>query len=304
VAFLSTHTPLRKLILNNNGLGPRAGKLIADALSDLAVKKEEARKAGQDIPNLETVVCGRNRLENGSMAAWAKAFAAHNGVKEVKMTQNGIRPEGIEVLIRQGLKHATGLQVLDLEDNTFALPGATALADVVPSWHHLTDLGVNDCLLGKTGSVLLTRALQTGSKSLEVLRLTFNDVDLHGLNELELAIVGKESSLQKLRRIELNGNRFSEEERAVAAIRECLLERVGGTEKEEPVMDELADMDEESSEEEERSEGEEEEEEEEEVEEKAEKLIKDDETAEDEPVAAEEDKAVDDLATKLGGTTI
>ncbi|KAI9775185.1 MAG: hypothetical protein M1839_001373 [Geoglossum umbratile] len=310
VAFLSAHTPLRKLILNNNGLGPRAGKLIAEALTKLAAKKEEARKAGQDVPNLEAIVCGRNRLENGSMAAWTQAFAAHSGVKEVKMTQNGIRPEGIEILLRQGLKHATGLQVLDLEDNTFTLRGATALADVVLDWHHITDLGVNDCLLGKPGAVLLAKALQKGSKTLETLRLAFNDVDLRGLNELQLAIVADESPLPKLKRIELNGNRFSEDENAVAAIREYLLERVGGAEGHEPVMDDLEDMDEESSEEDEEPEGEPAEEDEDDedkedlVEQKAEKAVKDAEKAEDEPVPAQNDKTVDDLTARLEGTAI
>src|SRR6201996_9862796 len=47
VAFLSSHVPPQHLILNNNGLGPHAGILIADALSALHEKKEAARKAGK-----------------------------------------------------------------------------------------------------------------------------------------------------------------------------------------------------------------------------------------------------------------
>jgi Ran GTPase-activating protein 1 len=80
VAFLSSHVPLQHLILNNNGLGPHAGILIADALTALHAKKVEARKAGEEVPDLETVICGRNRLENGSMTAWAKAYSLHSGV--------------------------------------------------------------------------------------------------------------------------------------------------------------------------------------------------------------------------------
>ena len=86
VDFLSQHTPLRYLYLNNNGLGPAAGVLVADALTALAAKKEAARKEGKHVPDLELVICGRNRLENGSMAAWAKAYAANTGVKTIKMT--------------------------------------------------------------------------------------------------------------------------------------------------------------------------------------------------------------------------
>ncbi len=47
VEFLAAHVPLQHLYLNNNGLGPHAGILIADALSELHGKKEEARKSGQ-----------------------------------------------------------------------------------------------------------------------------------------------------------------------------------------------------------------------------------------------------------------
>ena len=102
VDFLSRHVPLRHLILNNNGLGPAAGTQVADALTKLAERKEEARKEGKEIALLESIVCGRNRLENGSMEAWARAYKAHAaGLKSVKMTQNGIRQEGISHLLTQ-----------------------------------------------------------------------------------------------------------------------------------------------------------------------------------------------------------
>ena len=103
VDFLSTHVPLKHLILQNNGLGPDAGTLIASALTALAERKEEARKSGKEVPDLETVVCGRNRLESGSMSAWAKAYRAHRKVRVVKMVQNGIRQDGISLLLTEGL---------------------------------------------------------------------------------------------------------------------------------------------------------------------------------------------------------
>ncbi|MCJ1419772.1 hypothetical protein MMC32_006128, partial [Xylographa parallela] len=121
VAFLEAHVPLRHLVLNNNGLGPHAGALIAGALEALAARKEEARRAGRHVPPLETIVCGRNRLESGSMAAWARALRRHPGVRVVRMTQNGIRQEGIATLLREGLSGCEGLEVLDLQDNTFTM---------------------------------------------------------------------------------------------------------------------------------------------------------------------------------------
>src|ERR1700761_2250000 len=46
--FLSKHTPLQDLYLNNNGLGPAAGTLVAEALAQLAEKKAAARKEGKE----------------------------------------------------------------------------------------------------------------------------------------------------------------------------------------------------------------------------------------------------------------
>ena len=48
--FLSQHTPLQHLYLNNNGLGPAAGTLVAEALTQLAENKATARKEGKDVP--------------------------------------------------------------------------------------------------------------------------------------------------------------------------------------------------------------------------------------------------------------
>jgi Ran GTPase-activating protein 1 len=100
--FLSKCTSLKHLYLNNNGLGPAAGTLVAEALVALAGNKAEARKEGRDVPELETVICGRNRLETGSMAAWVKAYTANDKVKTVKMVQNGIRQEGMALLLQGG----------------------------------------------------------------------------------------------------------------------------------------------------------------------------------------------------------
>jgi Ran GTPase-activating protein 1 len=60
VCFLSKQTPLKYVILNNNGKGPIAGASRADALSALAKRKEEAKRRGKDVPGLESIVCGQN----------------------------------------------------------------------------------------------------------------------------------------------------------------------------------------------------------------------------------------------------
>jgi Ran GTPase-activating protein 1 len=301
VAFLSSHVPLQHLILNNNGLGPHAGILIADALTALHAKKEEARKAGKEVPDLETVICGRNRLENGSMTAWAKAYSLHTGVKEIKMVQNGIRQEGISHLITDGLKHAKGIRVLDLQDNTFTLLGAKALATVAPGWSEIQELGVGDSLLSAKGGVLVADALaKGGNKKLEILRLQYNDITAKGLQGFAKAA---KEALPALKKIELNGNKFSEEDQAIMELRELLEERkekLAGDVvlEDEWGLDSLSDLENESDDESE------EEEEEEEREELREKLIEEAEEAQEEPVAQEQDKEVDDLADKLKKTGI
>ncbi|KAI0379706.1 RNI-like protein [Hypomontagnella monticulosa] len=304
VAFLSSHVPLQHLYLNNNGLGPHAGILIADALSELHAKKEEARKAGQEVPDLETVICGRNRLENGSMLAWAKAFSLHNKVKEVKMVQNGIRQEGIEQLLTAGLNHATELKVLDLQDNTFTIKGARALAKVVPLWTDIQELGIGDSLLGTKGGVVLADALAKGqNRKLETLRLQYNEITAAGVKGLASAA---KDGLPALRRIELNGNKFTEDDESILALQELLDERKENHEGD--VIDEdawgvdsLSDLEEVDSDEEE-----EEEEEEEEIspETKAEKLVKEAEEAQEEPTVQLKDDEVDALAKKLAQTGI
>ncbi|KAK8139930.1 hypothetical protein PG984_001053 [Apiospora sp. TS-2023a] len=305
VPFLSSHVPLQHLYLNNNGLGPQAGIIVADALSELYGKKEAARKEGKDVPDLETVICGRNRLENGSMLAWAKAFSLHNKVKEIKMVQNGIRQEGISHLLSEGLNHTTLLKVLDLQDNTFTLKAAKPLSRVVSKWAEIQELGVGDSLLGAKGAVLLGNALALGKNpKLEILRLQYNEITAPGVKALAEAA---KDGLPALKKLELNGNKFEEEDESVIALKDLLEERkekLGSDVVDEDAwgLDSLSDLEELDSDEEEEEEEEDEEEIEPEV--RAEKLVKEAEEAQEEPTVQLKDKDVDALAAKLEKTNI
>ncbi|KIL95084.1 hypothetical protein FAVG1_02016 [Fusarium avenaceum] len=305
VAFLAAHVPLQHLYLNNNGMGPHAGILIADALSELHAKKEAARKEGKEVPDLETVICGRNRLENGSMTAWAKAYSLHNKIKVVKMVQNGIRQEGISHLLTEGLTHASELKVLDLQDNTFTVTGARALSKVVSNWTSLQELGVGDSLLGAKGGVLVANALGKGKNTkLEILRLQFNEITAPGIKAFATAA---KDGMSGLKRIEINGNILTEDDESILALQELLEERkekLAGdiVNEDEWGVDELEDLEEPDSDAEEEEE--EEEEEDIEPEDRAEKLIKEAEEAQEEPVIAVKDKEVDELAKKLEKTEI
>jgi Ran GTPase-activating protein 1 len=302
ITFLSSHVPLQHLYLNNNGLGPHAGILVADALSELHAKKEAARKDGKEVPNLETVICGRNRLENGSMIAWAKTYGLHNKIKTIKMIQNGIRPEGIAQLIREGLAKASELEVLDLQDNTFTFVGATALANVVPEWTSIKELAIGDALLRGKGGLLLAGALSKGkNQKLETLRLAYNEITAAGLKELATAV---KVSLPALKRIEITGNKFEEDHESVVALQELLEERkekfAGDIVIEDDWgVDSLSDLEGEDSEEEE-----EEEEEDISTEERVEKLTKAAAEAQEAPTVKHTDGSVDTLTKQLEKTSI
>ncbi|KAL1297631.1 hypothetical protein AAFC00_006188 [Neodothiora populina] len=308
--FLSQHAPLQHLILNNNGLGPAAGTLVAEALTQLATKKQTLREQGNaSIPDLATVVCGRNRLETGSMAAWVQAYSVHTSIQTVKMVQNGIRQEGISSLLQNGLSKCHALKVLDLQDNTFTAMGARALADVVGSWTRLIELGVGDSLLSARGGVMLVDALSKGKNtSLEILRLQYNEIDAKGLDRL--ARVAEAGHLPALRRVEVNGNKFSEDHPALEVLKIVLDARKAqlapdADDEDEDAwgIDELDDLEDESDEED--GDGDEDEDEnEDEDEDEEEKIVKEADLAESEPVAADHDKTIDDLADRLGKTGI
>ncbi|KAF1359426.1 ran GTPase activating protein 1 [Lizonia empirigonia] len=311
VDFLSAHTPLRFLYLNNNGMGPAAGVLLADALTALAGKKEAARKGGKEVPDLELIICGRNRLENGSMAAWAKAYAANKGIKTIKMTQNGIRQEGITHLLTHGIAHLSQLETLDLQDNTFTAMGGKALSNVISNWPSLRELGVGDCLLSGRGGIALASALQKGKNAnIEVLRLQFNEINAKGLAGLASAA----PKLPALRRVEINGNKFDEEDPSIEKLREFLDARKEESDErpddeEYWGIDELDELESDEEDEEEDSDdeakrGSDDEEEGVEVEERAARQIVEEQRTEDSNVAQDKDKKVDDLADVLAKTEI
>ena len=294
VTFLSDHTPLEHLYLNNNGLGPIAGSKIADALATLAEKKGESKSKP-----LRTVVCGRNRLENGSMASWAKAYSRHTGVTHIRMVQNGIRQEGITMLLKNGLKNVRGIQVLELEDNTFTAMGSKALADIVSGWADLKILNLNDCYLSARGFTMFGESLRSGeNKALEIMKLQYNNINSKGIQLL----ADIHQFLPALRKVELNGNKFSEDEVNVERLRENFEERrvkAGAAEDDDEWgLDELDELEsDDEDEDDEEAAGDDEEEEHEEV-------LKRADEAEEENVPQEKSKDVDKLADMLGKTAI
>jgi Ran GTPase-activating protein 1 len=277
--FLAQHTPLVHLILANNGFGPEAGSRVGNALEKLAQAKKDS---GVDA-KLVTVVCGRNRLENGSMEAWSSFLKAHGTVQELRLYQNGIRPEGIEHLMLNGLVHTPELQKLDLQDNTFTLKGARAISEVIGKWTKLNELQINDTLLSPQGGRIFGEALLNAPifDKLETINLQYNEIDTKGLELIHDAIKAK---IPNLKYLELNGNKFSEDHELIESINGVFEERGFGE------LDELDDMEDESEDEDQS---------EEEEEEKTQRVVKDADEVEEQNVAPETSKEVDALAEKV-----
>lgn len=228
------------------------------------------------------------------MLAWAKCYSLHTGVKTVRMVQNGIRTEGTVHLIKDGLRHCKGLKVFDLQDNLFTIKGANALAESISSWPELEEMGASDTLWGSKGIVKVCNALKKGqNQKLKLMRMQYDDINAKGLETL---LVTVKSSLPVLQKLELNGNKFSEEDNNLLELKDILEERKEKMGGDVVVEDDwgLDELDELESDDEDESE--EEEEEEEEV---AEKLIEAQEEAQEEPTVQVKDKEVDDLADAL-----
>ncbi|KAG8936486.1 hypothetical protein FRC03_002485 [Tulasnella sp. 419] len=238
VNFLTNNRTFSVLKLNNNGLGVWGGTVVAKALYESAkLSKSEGKTS-----NLRTVICGRNRLENGSAPVWAEAFSEHGGLVEVRMPQNGIRMEGVEALAK-GLRACPNLEVLDLQDNTFTEAGSRAIASALPAWPKLRILNLSDCLLGPKGGIALGTAFTKGSNpKLQTLKLQYGELDHRSLNLIATAIKDHWPSLTTL---ELNGNRADPEDDCITNIKDAL-ESHGN----EDALDELDDMEEAEEEEE------------------------------------------------------
>lgn len=282
IEFLSNTKTLQTLRLNNNGLGLGGGAMIAQALQANADKAKSENRPS----TLRTIICGRNRLEDGSSKALARAFSSHGLLEVVRMPQNGIRPDGIRTIV-EGLRDCKNLRHLDLQDNTFTAKGSKALAAALPNWNNLEILNVSDCLLSKKGGVYVFQALERGeNKNLKELFLQYNEIQVDGVEALASAI---KSHLSLLEKLELNGNRFEEDHEVVQVLKEALAKW-----DHEDALDELDDMEEIDSEDEEDEESEDEEAD----------VVKEAEEAEAQEPTPSDDKQTDELAEKLSKTHI
>ncbi|KAI0916951.1 hypothetical protein AcW2_007209 [Taiwanofungus camphoratus] len=242
VSFLTKNRSFQVLKLNNNGLGPAGGEIVANALLRSA---ELSAKEGLKS-NLRTVVCGRNRLEDGAAPAWAAALSAHGGLVEVRMPQNGIRMAGAAALVH-GLSGCPSLAHLDLQDNTFGEAGSEAMALALKAWPLLRTLNLSDCVLAEEGEVSpVLEALVAGSNpKLEVLQLQNNNLETQSF---ALLAQGLEVHLPVLRILEVQWNEVEEDDEGIETLLGIMKKRGGKL-----VLDDEEDEEENEDEEEEEA---------------------------------------------------
>ncbi|KAI9508876.1 hypothetical protein F5148DRAFT_1013063 [Russula earlei] len=247
VPFLSKNSSFQIFRLNNNGLGPAGGTVIANALRANAAVREAIPVEKRS--SLRTVICGRNRLEDGSAPAWAEAFAAHRTLVEVRMPQNGIRMDG-SVALAEGLARNAALELLDLQDNTLSQPGDQAFANALPSWPNLHTLNFSDCMLSEEGEVpQVIEALANGSNpQLRTLQLQNDNLENGAVAVLARAIG---THLKAVTRIEFQENDAEEDDPGIESLKENLIARGGkflfsdeDEEEDEDEEDELLDAEE------------------------------------------------------------
>ncbi|KAF6755894.1 ran GTPase activating protein 1 [Ephemerocybe angulata] len=290
VPLLTKNRVFQILKLNNNGLGPAGGSVIAGALLESA----QLSKAAGTPSNLRTVICGRNRLENGSAGVWAQAFGAHGGLKEVRMPQNGIRMEGI-IELAKGLAKNPTLESIDFQDNAFTvgedLAGIEAWSEALSSWPELHTLNLSDCIISTEGEVpsLLTALVGGSNPKLKKLQLQNNNLETASF-KLLAGVIG--TTLKNIQRLELQWNEVEEDDEHIETLSDSLKQRGGkliATEEDE--------------EEDEQEEGEEETAEEE-IKKEAPVVAEAIKEENKEPSVKEEDTSTDDLIAKLSEVKI
>lgn len=211
--YISKAVTLKHLIMSNNGMGPFSGERIGKSLYSLSKLKKD-----KGYPSLSTFICGRNRLENGSMKYLTLGLINHTDLQELRLYQNGIRPTGIATLVN-GLKNNSKLKVLDLQDNTLTYLGGKTIADNLRYWPDLHELNLNDGLVKSKG---LKEILLNLNLNLKVLKLQYNEVDKASLIKLyELC----EKSLH-LDKLEINGNKLDDDDELIEKFQDLLGDRI------------------------------------------------------------------------------
>ncbi|KAJ7128999.1 hypothetical protein C8R43DRAFT_1240163 [Mycena crocata] len=245
VPLLVENTHLRVLKINNVGMGPEAGTIVARALHLGALIQTIHKQPS----NLGAIICGQSRLENGSASAWSDAFTGHSNLAALHIPQNGIKELGLTAIAR-GLESCRSLRYLNVSDNTAReshldptrtdpnADAATAFANALAYWPELEYLNLSDCCLKASGTSQVIDALSKGnSLKLKALLLENASFD-ESFGEKLLSALGQSlPNLSTLKLSEHEGLGDPEDDATWAEITRIITGRGGVVEFERDIED-------------------------------------------------------------------
>jgi len=200
VDLLTQNRNIKRLKLNNTGLGPEGSKIIAQGLSTSSNEKES---------HLQVFIAGRSRLEDVGIIALSEIFIGMKTLVELRVPQNGIRPEGF-VRLFEALKENLNLQILDINDNNLSEEGANALVQILGDFTQLKHLDLGDCMIPKESIKTIIEILKP-NENLEYLNLCYNNID-DEVAEILAECLRNKFNLKKL---DINGNKLKDQGKEV-----------------------------------------------------------------------------------------
>jgi len=208
------------LNINNTGLGPEGGQLVANGLLGFTLEQfDNTKPQTPHIPvehhcKLQSLKAGRGRLEDPGCIALSGAFEKMKTLKVLYLPQSGITPKGMLVLAK-ALRHNLDLEELNLYDNNIGKKGAPEMFETIKLLKKIKILNLGDCMLGKSEVTQLVKILLSLT-TLEELDLSYDGVN-DGVAKIIVQIIEKNPNLAKLN---LNGNCLTE--KGINAVKNAL----------------------------------------------------------------------------------
>ena len=179
--------------MNNNLLGVEGAMKLAEAFRNSELK-------------LYVFCAEGNYFEDHGVIELAESFSNMKSLRQLNLSRNRIGKEGITALCK-GMTNNPELQVLDICDNYINEEAAyCSLKQLLENLTFLSQISLNDCLLGNGGAKMVMKALNHSNIYIRELYLGYNEIDDTETGELIVKLLKKRKLLDHL---ELGGNDFS-----------------------------------------------------------------------------------------------
>ncbi|KAF7489840.1 Ran GTPase-activating protein 1 [Sarcoptes scabiei] len=159
-------TNLKKLYLNNCGLGVKGGQMLAEILPCFT--------------ELNELVIGRNRLEIEGLKAISLALTNLSQLERLELPQNGSKDDAI-IKLCLALQKNPNLRILNLNDNVLKMT-SSEFCEALQKLKFLEILDLGDCLLQTKGAIEVLTALNLMFRENSVAHI--KRIDLSG-NEID-----------------------------------------------------------------------------------------------------------------------